>query len=191
MVRVSEEFRHGGADMRAVVVYESMFGNTHRIAEQIGEGLRSRFEVTVVPLAEATPDVLAGADFVVVGGPTHVHGLSRESSREAAVAMEGDEGLELDADAPGPGLREWLAALGDGHVHAAVAFDTRADAPVLLTGRAGPSIGRRLAKHGYRVVDDPESFIVDKHNHLLPGESDRAARWGADLARVFAATPSS
>jgi len=71
--------------MRAVVVYESMYGNTHLIADAIGAGLRSAFDVTVVPVAEAGPAVLAGADLVVVGGPTHIHGMSRASTRKAAV----------------------------------------------------------------------------------------------------------
>lgn len=175
--------------MRAVVVYESMYGNTHRIAEQIGEGLRTRYEVSVVPVAEATPDVLAGADFLVVGGPTHAHGMSRQASRDSAVAMEHDKGLTLDHDAPGPGLREWFDDLGDGHVHAAVAFDTRAEGPVLVTGRASKGIVKRLAKHGYRVVDDPESFLVTRDNVLVDGEAERAKAWGVELARVFGATP--
>jgi len=71
--------------MRAVVVYESMYGNTHQVAEAIGAGLRSSFEVSVVPVSEAGPAVLADADLLVVGGPTHVHGMSRTSTRKAAV----------------------------------------------------------------------------------------------------------
>ena len=71
--------------MRAVVVYESMYGNTHQVADAIGAGLRSSFEVSVVPVSEAGPAVLADADLVVVGGPTHVHGMSRAGTRKAAV----------------------------------------------------------------------------------------------------------
>jgi hypothetical protein len=175
--------------MRAVVVYESMYGNTHRIAEQIGEGLQVEYDVTVVAVAEATSEVVAAADFLVVGGPTHAHGMSRPASRKSALEMEHNKGLALDPDAPGIGLREWFDTLGDGHVRAAIAFDTRADAPVLLTGRASTAIVKRLAKHGYRVVDDPESFLVDKHNRLLDGEAERAKAWGLELARVFGATP--
>src|SRR6266496_2726203 len=44
--------------MRAVVVYESMYGNTHRIAEAIGAGLEAAFDVRVVPVSHAEPDAL-------------------------------------------------------------------------------------------------------------------------------------
>jgi hypothetical protein len=173
--------------MRGVVVYESMFGNTHEVAEHIAEGLRSTHTVTVVSAGAATPDVIDEAEFLVVGGPTHAHGLSRESSRQQAV--EKDTTGHLDPSAAGPGVREWLETLGEGHVHAAVAFDTRIDAPVALTGRASKAISKRLAKHGYWIVADPESFLVDRHNHLLAGEAEHAAAWGAELATVLTTVP--
>ena len=71
--------------MRAVVVYESMYGNTHRIADAIGAGLEVAFDVRVVPVSHAEPELIADADLVVVGGPTHAHGMSRASTRKAAV----------------------------------------------------------------------------------------------------------
>ena len=96
--------------MRAVVVYESMYGNTHVIATNIAAGLRDTHEVTLVSVSRATPDLIAGADLLVVGAPTHLHGLSTASSRQAARKAAGkpDSGLELDPDAGGPALREWL-----------------------------------------------------------------------------------
>ena len=65
---------------------------------------------------------------------------------------------------------------------AAAAFDTRVDAAAVLTGRASRGISRRLTELGYRLAADPESFLVDKENHLLAGESDRAEAWAASLA---------
>jgi flavodoxin len=53
--------------MRALVVYESMYGNTHVIASNIADGLRSTCEVTLVPVAEATWDLIADADLLVAG----------------------------------------------------------------------------------------------------------------------------
>src|SRR5690242_19397342 len=69
-------------DMRAVVVYESMYGNTHLIADAIGRGLvAAACQVDVVPVDRAGQQMLADADLVVVGGPTHAHGISRDSTR--------------------------------------------------------------------------------------------------------------
>jgi len=71
--------------MQAVVVYESMYGNTHMIADAIGAGLKTASDVSVVPVSQASRAVLAGADLVVVGGPTHAHGMSRAATRQGAV----------------------------------------------------------------------------------------------------------
>jgi hypothetical protein len=173
--------------MRAVVIYESMFGNTHGVADAIAQGLREAdgVEVTVHPVGEANADLLGQADLVVVGGPTHVHGMSRASTRKSAVEMvdKPDIDLELDPDAEGPGLRDWFDTLAEHDAHAA-AFDTRVDAPAALTGRASKGIARKLHHHGFLIVDDPQSFLVDKENHIEPGENERARAWGAHLATV-------
>ncbi len=170
--------------MRAVVVYESMYGNTHRIADAIGAGLEAAFDVRVVPVSHAGPEVIADADLVVVGGPTHVHGMSRASTRKAAVeaADKPIGGLTVEPDALGPGLREWFGSLGDHPVRAA-AFDTRVHGPAALTGRAAKGVSRLLRQHGFDVVAEPESFLVTKQDRLEPQEQDRARDWGAsDLA---------
>lgn len=173
--------------MRALVVYESMFGNTHLIADLIGQGLASVFDVQVVPVGEAATARLSGADLLVVGGPTHVHGLSNARSRASArEAAEEDDTIDLDAAAGGPGLRQWLDDLEGGQDRAAAAFDTRIDAPALLTGRAAKGIARRLEHHGFTLIADPESFLVDSDSHLLEGQDDRARHWGAQLARIVA-----
>ena len=171
--------------MRAVVVYESMYGNTHVVADHIAAGLRPSFEVVVLSVDDADDGALADADLLVVGGPTHVHGMTSNSSRKAAVeAAEKDDDLELDPDAEGPGLRDWLGDLTKRDGARAAAFDTRIDAPAALTGRASKGIARRLRKHGFELVADPESFLVDKQNHLLDGEQDRAQAWGASVAAL-------
>ena len=173
--------------MSILIVYESMYGNTHEIADHVAAGLGERHGVDIVA-ASATPPQDLEVDLLVVGGPTHVHGLSRASTRTAAVdAAATDDDLHLDDSADSEsGLREWLAALGE-HPHArAAAFDTRLDAAAVLTGRASRRIAKRLEGHGYDLIAEPESFLVDKHNHLLPGESDRAREWGARLAEQLA-----
>jgi hypothetical protein len=172
--------------MKAVVIYESMYGNTHLIADAIGAGLAPIGEVTVLPVAEATSEVLAGADLVVVGGPTHVHGMSKEATRASAVerAAEPDSDLELDDDAEGPGLRDWFGTVGRLEARAA-AFDTRIDGPALLTGRASKGIAKRLRQAGCTLVAEPESFLVTKDNHLVEDEEANARRFGTELAAAL------
>ena len=169
--------------MRALVVYESMYGNTRVVAGEIADGLRVGYEVTLVPVAEATAELVAAADLLVVGGPTHMHGLSSASTRRTAAkatAKDGSE-LRLDPDADGPGLRDWLKDLGrrDG---LAAAFDTRINGVPAFTGRASRPIAKLLKRHGYRLVAAPESFLVSSQSTLLDGETARARRWGMTLA---------
>jgi hypothetical protein len=183
--------------VKAVVVYESMYGNTHLIADAVADGLREpdaeAADVVVVPVEGARPDVLAGVDLLVVGGPTHAHGMSHASTRRAAVEATVKPGsdLVLDDDAEGPGLRDWFASLAHGSGPAA-AFDTRIDAPPAITGRASKGIARKLRHHGYSLVADPMSFLVTKQQHLEPHEQARAREWGARLAAsVGSRAPSS
>ncbi len=173
--------------MRAVVVYESMYGNTHLVADAIGAGLRTAFDVSVVPVSGVSPAVLADADLVVVGGPTHVHGMSRAATRKAAVeaANKPVSPLKVEPDALGPGLRDWFGSLGH-YPGKAAAFDTRMHGPAALTGRASKAVTRLLRAHGFDVVAEPESFLVTKQDLLEPQETTRARDWGTKLAAGIA-----
>lgn len=176
--------------MRAVVVYESMYGNTHTIATEIAAGLRTVADVDVVSTSEVTPELVAAADLLVVGGPTHAHGMTSSATRASAVeaAQKPDSALALEADVDGPGLRDWFGSLAAMPGQRAAAFDTRIQASVLVTGHASKGIGHRLEHHGRTLVAAPESFFVTKHNDLVAGESERAQHWGHALALVL--TPS-
>jgi hypothetical protein len=171
--------------MRALVVYESMYGNTHVVAGNIADGLRSDFEVTLVPVAEASWDLIADADLLVAGAPTHMHGMSSRSTRRmAAEAADKDgSGLRIEPDAGGPGMRDWLGDLGhrDG---LAATFDTRLNGVPAFTGRASRPMARLLKRHGRQLVAAPESFLVGSQNTLLDGETARARRWGMMLGAV-------
>jgi len=174
--------------MRAMVIYESMYGNTHAIAEAIGRGLAPGNDVTVVPVAEATPELLGEADLVVAGGPTHVHGMSGARSRQAAAeaAHKDGSGLTLEPHAQEPGLRDWFGTVGRIRGCGA-AFDTRMGGPPVLTGRASKGIAQLLRRHGARLVDEPTSFFVTKNHHLEPQEAAHAREWGKQLAAAFVA----
>jgi hypothetical protein len=169
--------------MRAVIVYESMYGNTHLIAEAIARGMQPENLVTVTPVAEASRDLLEGADLVVVGGPTHVHGMSQAPTRQAAAEAVHKPGnsATLNPGAKGPGLREWFGSLAQMSGRAA-AFDTRIAGPAVLTGRASRGIAKLLERHGFTLAALPKSFLVSSGSELVPGEEDRAQEWGALLA---------
>ena len=170
--------------MKTLVAYESLYGRTHAIAEAIAAGLRPHGEVRVVPVGAIDAGLVAWADLVIAGGPTHIHGMSRSKSRENGRARATDPGstLTLDPAASGAGVRDWLDALVTVDGKAGAAFDTRVAGPALITGRASGAIARGMRRHGFRLVADPESFQVDSHTELVGGEIERATEWGAQLA---------
>ena len=172
--------------MKAVVVHESLFGNTQRVAEAVAAALGKAYEVTLVRAGEARPEQLAGADLLVLGAPTHGHGLSRPASR-AGTAKQGVAAAIANA----PGIRELIPQLPAARGAAAAAFDTRFGWPVWLTGAASRRIARALRGSGYRMVVPPQSFIVTgSKGPLRTGEVERAAAWGAQIAeRTGAARP--
>lgn len=166
--------------MRAIVVYESMFGNTHRIAEAIAEGIGNGAAACGI---ESVVNFDQDFDLLVVGGPTHAHSLSRASTRRVAVdrAMKGERHLDGDVD-PAVGVREWLAGLSLSGV-AAAAFDTRMSAPAFFTGRASRAIARRLQRAGAVLIAAPTSFLVTKQDELVEGELARAFALGRTLGQ--------
>ncbi len=113
--------------MKALVVHESMFGNTEKIARAIADGLAGTCEVTLadVSTAPAAEDI----DLLVAGAPTHAFGLSRPSSRQQA-----EQNGTVRPGAASSGLREYLAASPPLTGVAAATFDTRVDKPI--TGSA-------------------------------------------------------
>ncbi|HLS62285.1 MAG TPA: flavodoxin domain-containing protein [Ruania sp.] len=164
--------------MRALVVYESMFGNTAKIAEAVADGLSTGAEVTLLHVADAPADVPPDVDVVVVGGPTHTFTMSREATREEAARRGGDR-------TPG-GIREWLQDLPTGgHPQDFAAFDTRVNMP-LLPGAASHSATRLARKRGFSVTP-PECFLVyGYHGPLISGEVERAQQWGRHLSQLLA-----
>lgn len=169
--------------MRAVVGYESMFGNTRLIAEAIAAGLAQTYEVTTVPAARLEHELQAGADLLVLGGPTHGWNMSRPSTRATARKQAGESKgtLFLEPGAEGPGLREWFAAT-HAEPTAAAAFATRVNAPWIISGSAAPRIAKQLRRRGWRLVARPASFRVSGYDTITDGELDRAREWGYGLA---------
>ncbi len=170
--------------MRSIVVYESMFGNTHEVAEHIAACLDELGDVRLEATKNITPAEAADVQLLVVGGPTHLHGMTSKASRKSAeqTARE-DPTVELDDEYGGPGLRGWIKDLPAGDGHFCAAFDTRADKPEFLTGSAARGIARRLRHHGYSELLEHESFVLDGTGPMKASEIERAHEWGRALAK--------
>lgn len=164
--------------MRALVVYESMFGNTEAVARAVAGGIMTSMHADVVEVGTAPHTVPADVTLLVVGGPTHAFSMSWPSTRRDAA------GRATVVIAHDRGIREWLGGLpGVITPTAATAFDTRSTAR--LTGSAARAVGRRLDRLGYAMVTAPMSFRVsDVTGPMVDGELDRAHEWGKTLGAV-------
>lgn len=156
--------------MKAMVVYDSVFGNTGQVAQAIGDALASQVEVEVRPVAEVKPQDLTGLSLLVIGSPT------RQFSPTGATT----------------GLLKSIPKDGLDGVRVA-AFDTRFTEAeiekvrvlvffVKLFGYAAEPMAKRLEKKGGELAVPPEGFYVaDVEGPLVEGELERAAEWAGQI----------
>jgi hypothetical protein len=165
--------------MRALIVFESMFGNTQSIACAIAEGLEEAYDVSIADVS-GMPRA-HGVDLLVVGGPTHAFSMSRPSTREDA-ARKGT----VRSGSVAAGLREYFDCSPVLHGIPAAAFDTKINKP-LVPGSAARKAQKELRRLGCRIVLPAENFLVtDTAGPLVEGERERARSWGAALAAAAA-----
>jgi flavodoxin len=157
--------------MDILVIYDSRYGNTERIARAIAARLGATNHVRLLTTSAAAASDLSSADLLIVGGPTHRHRVSEA-------------------------MQTFLDALPRGRLHgvAVAAFDTRYPGARWLTGSAAVRIGQALKRRGARLIVAPESFLMEqdrppqgeKRRHeierLAEGEEERAATWAAGIA---------
>ena len=107
--------------VKVTVVYESMFGNTRKVAEAISDGVRDAYpdaHVECVAVGRASAELIKSTDLLIVGGPTHLRRMTTDFSRKRHISREkkaeakGEPPHELESDAEGPGLREWFYRCG-------------------------------------------------------------------------------
>lgn len=162
--------------LSALVVYESMFDNTARIAEAVARGLqRAGFEAVAVPVTSLASTGPMDVDLVAVGAPTHTFTLSRATTRAEAVR----QGAAVKRATIG--LREWIEGVSPERLGTTrlVVFDTRAVRVRRLPLAAGGTAARLLRKRGFRLLRKPVPFLVEQvRGPLLDGEEGRAERWG-------------
>ena len=168
--------------MKTLVVYESLFGNTQRVAQAITDGLSEHGDVELLEVTEARDVVTESFDLILLGGPTHALSMANPSTREEAVARGASHGSTTY------GLREWLEHLHKGrHFELVATFDTRVSKVRHLPGSAAKGAAKIVRGLGYSSAAQAESFYVeDVSGPLLEGELDRAQAWGEWLGRQSA-----
>jgi hypothetical protein len=171
--------------MRALVVVESMFGNTKDIAAAVADGLGDTADVDLIEVNDAPSELDPDVRMLVVGGPTHAFGMSRPATRQDATRQAG-----RDPATAGIGIREWLERLEPGPQPGVTAsFDTRIASP-RVPGSAARAAQKRLKKLGFRPAMPAESFYVSgTPGPLVDGELERARRWGALLGSALRGAP--
>jgi len=161
--------------MKAIVVYESLWGNTAAVARAIAEGIGP--DATALSTSDAVGDRLDGAELVVGGAPLLGFSLPTDAMRES---IRTTPGVPTPPDLCAPSMRSWLSGLTSGGGRCA-AFETRI---WWSPGSAAKAIQAELEAAGFDVAAKPEKFIVTgKYGPLKDGELDRARAWGAQLAR--------
>jgi hypothetical protein len=173
------------ASPTALVVLESMFGNTDKIGNAIADGLRDAgVAVTVEDVAAAPVDLSPAVGLLVVGAPTHALSLSRPNTRADAVRQGAPD------EKAATGLREWLSTVlpqDPAHAPVVAVFDTRVTKVRRLPAAAGPRAARLARRRGLAVVGRPRAFLVsDVKGPLEDGELERASAWGRELADLVA-----
>lgn len=161
--------------MKVAIIVESLWGNTRAVAEAVAEGLREAAPDARVTVAGPDDSGAIAEDVTVLllGGPTHAFGMSREGTRS-------DAGRRGAGEAPARGVREWIATAEPRAGVRVITFDTRVKG---FPGSASGSAARALRKRGWDAEDGESFFVGGYEGPLGEGELERARAWGADLAR--------
>lgn len=157
--------------VKALVIYDSVFGNTEKVARAIGEALKTLGEVQVARVSEVQPAQLAGLKLLIVGSPTR--------------------GFR-----PTVPITSFLAMLPEGSLKGVkvAVFDTRVelkDIPFFFRGvikRGGyadkPITETLQQKGGELAAPSVGFFVKGKEGSLKAGELERAAAWARSLPLV-------
>jgi len=140
--------------MNALVIYDSLFGNTRLVAEAVAKEIGGK----AISVKDFSVDMLSDLSILVVGCPIHAWNPSQPTSRFLA---------SLPADSL-QGMR-------------VAAFDTRIRS--FLSGDASGKVLKRLINLGGKSAAHPEKFIVTgREGPLAVGEMDRAKNWAREMA---------
>ncbi len=150
--------------MNALVLYDSRYGNTERVAEAIALALQEALPTRLASIADVTDcaETMRDVDLLVIGGPTHKHGMS--APIKEALSCLGERSLD--------GIR-------------VAAFDTRVHGARIVTGSAAVRLGGLLRRRGAWLVVPPASFLVEgTTGPLEDGELEHARSWTREVLQA-------
>ena len=154
--------------MKSLIVYDSLYGNTEKVAEAVGSVFGKSGKV--LHLDGVNVSDLKDQDLLIVGSPTH-------------------------GGMPTPALQAFLKKIPANSLKGVrvAAFDTRFAAEeqgiglrllMKIINFAAPRIAKSLTSKGGILVADPEGFIVEeKSGPLKKGELKRAADWAQNISK--------
>ncbi len=157
--------------MKTLVTYDSVFGNTEKIALAIGDALRSQGEVQTLRVRDARPEHLKGVELLIVGSPTRAFRPTKAT-------------VDFLRSIPQDGLRGVKVAAFDTRISTADVKSRFLNTMVRLFGYAAKPIADRLEKKGGTLALPSEGFFVkDSEGPLKPGELERATEWARRAAK--------
>ncbi|MHB1392496.1 MAG: flavodoxin family protein [Clostridia bacterium] len=151
--------------MKTLIVYDSIFGNTEKIAKAIGDSLSTQQDVGVLKVSDIKPDKLVGVNLLIVGSPT------RAFKPTKAI-------VDFLIRVPLNGLNGINVAAFDSRISTTDVNSKVLNGFVKIFGYAAKPIADKLIKKGGKLIVQPEGFYVkDSEGPLKDGELERAAKW--------------
>lgn len=155
--------------MKALVIYDSVFGNTEQVAQAMGKALSAQADVEVLRVTDVQPDQLTGLDVLIVGSPT-------QRFQPLPAVKQLLEGI------PTQGLEGVKVAAFDTRISVKDVNSTILSIMVKLFGYAAKPIADRLTRKGGSLAMPPEGFFVKgSEGPLKDGELERAADWAKQI----------
>lgn len=149
--------------MKALVIYDTFFGNTEQVARAISDALGADSEA--VRVSNVKHDQLNGLNLMVVGSPTRAFRPTKPISQFL-------DGIPRDA------LKGVKVAAFDTRGSEAELNKTKFGLLVKMFGYAAKPIADKLVKKGGKLAAALEGFIVEgTEGPLREGELERAAAW--------------
>ena len=154
--------------MKALIVFDSVYGNTQQIAETMGKILKNEYSIEVISAADVKEDQLADLEVLFIGSPTHggrfTEAIQNFLAVLSTIQLEGVKIATFDTRTSSKGIFGWLER---------------------RFGHAAPRIAKNVESHGKTLIGDPEGFIVSgRKGPLREGELERAEIWVKEILRI-------